>query len=46
VGLEKSSQITATTDGLWAELGPVAMSDPEIKMLHSLSDFNNNTFNF
>jgi len=46
VGLEKSSQTTATTDGLWAELGPVTTSDAEIEMLHSLSDFNNNTFNF
>ena len=42
-GPKNSSQTTVTTAGLWAEFGPVTMSDAKIKILHSLSDFNNNT---
>jgi hypothetical protein len=32
-GPEKSSKTTATTAGLWAEFGPVTISDAKIKIL-------------
>jgi hypothetical protein len=34
-GPENSSQTTATTAGLWAEFGPLTMSDAKTKISHS-----------